>query len=279
MLVRTGNDLLLLSLLAILLIVATIGFGSDTLRIVLGLPFLLFAPGYTLVAALFTRKDSLSGLERVALSFGMSIAVVPLTGFALNYTWKIGLEPVLYSTTSFIIIASVVAWLRRRRLAKEERFIIEFPLRIPGWDGSASVWEKAISVVLAVTILGTLGTFAYAVSNPKVGERYTEFYILGADGTASGYPKELAVGEQGNVTVGVVNREHDTVTYEVEIAIASLENNRVGPVTLEQDEGWEQEVGFTPNRAGGNQTVEFLLSKVGQDDIHQTLRLWINVTE
>jgi uncharacterized membrane protein len=45
----------------------------------------LFFPGYTLISALFPRKDSLSGVERLALSFGLSIAVVPLIGLILNY--------------------------------------------------------------------------------------------------------------------------------------------------------------------------------------------------
>jgi len=37
-------------------------------------------------AALFPGKDDLDGIERIALSFGLSIAVVPLMGLALNYT-------------------------------------------------------------------------------------------------------------------------------------------------------------------------------------------------
>jgi len=43
----------------------------------------LFLPGYTLIATLFPRKDDLDGIERVALSFGLSIAITPLLGLAL----------------------------------------------------------------------------------------------------------------------------------------------------------------------------------------------------
>ena len=66
-------------------------------------------------------------LERIALSFAMSIAVVPLLGLILNYTpWGIRLEPILYSVASFILITSIIAWLRQKRLPQAERFGIEF---------------------------------------------------------------------------------------------------------------------------------------------------------
>ena len=56
------------------------------IRTILGLFLILFIPGYSLIAALFPRKGDLDGIERAALSFGLSIAVTPLIGLALNYT-------------------------------------------------------------------------------------------------------------------------------------------------------------------------------------------------
>ena len=61
--------------------------GTKSLRVVLGLPFILFFPGWVTVSALFPEKRGLDFLERVAISFGLSIAIVPLLGLALNYTW------------------------------------------------------------------------------------------------------------------------------------------------------------------------------------------------
>ena len=90
-------------------------------RVVLGLPFVLFAPGYVFIAALFPeagsgpvvdgaeggeREDAtgiregsgIDGIERVALSFGTSIVIVPLIGLVLNFTpWGIRLVPVMVS--------------------------------------------------------------------------------------------------------------------------------------------------------------------------------------
>ena len=80
----------------------------------------------------------MDGIERIGLSFGMSIAVVPLIGLILNYTpLGITLETVLYSTASFIFVMSIITWLRRRKLTAEKRFSIKFRLRMSGWRGSA----------------------------------------------------------------------------------------------------------------------------------------------
>ena len=69
MTIRVKNELIPLNLLVIVLVATIILFPSNILRIILGLPFLLFFPGYTLVAALFTGKEGMGSAERVALRF------------------------------------------------------------------------------------------------------------------------------------------------------------------------------------------------------------------
>ena len=95
------------------------------MRVLLGLLLVLFLPGYSLVAALFPRKDDLDGIERIALSFGLSIAVVPLLGLALNYT-PLGsrLVPVLLGLSLFTVLLAVVAGVRRVRMPEAERFVV-----------------------------------------------------------------------------------------------------------------------------------------------------------
>jgi len=74
------------------------------IRIILGLPLVLFLPGYSLIAALFPGKDDLDAIERIALSFGLSIAITPLLGLALNYTpFGIRLSPVLIVLSVFTV--------------------------------------------------------------------------------------------------------------------------------------------------------------------------------
>ncbi|MFH1485465.1 MAG: DUF1616 domain-containing protein, partial [Chloroflexota bacterium] len=115
-------DLLIASLISLALIPVAV-FTTGPFRIALGLLLVLFLPGYSLIAALFPRKGDLSSMERVALSFGLSIVVVPLIGFMLNYTpWGIRLFPLLFCLVFFVLAATAAAYYRRQSLPPEERF-------------------------------------------------------------------------------------------------------------------------------------------------------------
>ena len=91
---------------------------------------------------------------------------------------------------------------------------------------SGSIRNKALLAILIVAILGALGMLGCTIANPKVGG-VTEFYILGLNGKATGYPKELVVGEEARVIVGIINREQETMSYQVEIRIDGTRNNEM----------------------------------------------------
>jgi uncharacterized membrane protein len=277
--IKLGSGLIVLNILVVILILAIIFSSSNVLRIVLGIPFLLFFPGYTLIALLFTKKEGIGGIERVALSVGLSIVVVPLIVLILNYTpWGIRLESILYSLASFILITSIISCLRRRGLAEHERFAIQFKVAMPSWGEGA--WDRILSITLVVVILGGLATLSYAIATPKGGETFTEFYVLGQEGKATDYPKELKTGEEGKVIVAVVNHEGKEVSYRVEVVIGNRKITEVGPMVLVDRQKWEGDVYFVPEVAGNNQKVEFLLYK--NDEVEPCLEplfLRVNVAE
>jgi len=64
------------------------------------------------VEALYPRGDELTPLERLALSIGLSLAVVPLVGLVLNYTpWGIRLVPVTAALAAVIVpLLAYSAW-------------------------------------------------------------------------------------------------------------------------------------------------------------------------
>jgi len=97
------------------------------IRIILGLPLVPFLPGYALIAALFIRKDDLDGIERIALSFGLSIVITPLLGLALNYTpFGIRLTPILIVLSVFTVSLALGAYVRRSMILEEDRFVVAF---------------------------------------------------------------------------------------------------------------------------------------------------------
>jgi len=250
------------------------------LRVALGLLFVLLAPGYSLVAALFPGRKQLEGVERLALSLGLSIAVVPLLGLALNYTpWGIRPLPVLLSLAILILaLVAIAAW-RRRRLPSDERFHLRVGRpRLAMISGQGRL-DRALTVALAIAVLGAVGSLAYVVATPKVGERFTEFYVLGTDGKAEGYPRDVKVGDDVRVTLGVVNDEHETSTYRVAIVIDGEQVKELGPLVLADGERWEEQVSFQPRAVGSQRKVEFRLFKGEGADPYRTLHLWLNVAE
>lgn len=60
-------------------------YSSGPVRVAFAVVFLLFSPGYSLIAAFYSRKESMDAIQQLALSFGTSIAVAPPIGSALDY--------------------------------------------------------------------------------------------------------------------------------------------------------------------------------------------------
>lgn len=83
-------------------------------RYVLGSVYVLFIPGYAFMEALYPEEKGLKPLEKLALSIGLSLALVPLIGLVLNYTpWGIRLEPIIASTSSFTFTMLLVGAYRK----------------------------------------------------------------------------------------------------------------------------------------------------------------------
>ena len=281
--IKSENELLVIDTLTILLILIIAFLPSNLLHAILGLPVALFFPGYTLLAAVFPKKDDLNTIERTILSLGLSMLVVALIGLTLNYApWGLKLYPVLFSTTIFIIAASVVASFRRHRLPFEEHFdkhlgfSLSFNLR--KWTTTSRLY-KGLSIALALAILAVIWTFGHAITTTEVGERFTQFYILNADGKSENYPKELLAGEETKVIVEVVNYERETMSYRLKTVVDGIANEEIGPVALAPQEKWKREVSFGSTRVGENQKVEFLLYKQEQAEPYLRTYLWIDVRQ
>ena len=75
------------------------------------------------------------------------------------------------------------------------------------------------------------------------GDNFTEFYILGPIGTASGYPTNLTVGEDGKEIIGIVNHEYTNVTYQLEVWLSGELIGR-NSIELKHNETWESPFTF-----------------------------------
>lgn len=206
-----------------------IPFLNDSfLRIIFGVPLILFIPGYALIAALFPGSKDIDGIERVALSFGLSIAIVPLIGLALNYTpWGIRLDPIVVCLSIVTLCLCAVAQYRRFSLIKEERFAVPFNqirqnLTTEFFPKDAPRLDRILSVILLIAIIAAVVTTVYVIVVPKEGEKFTEFFILGEKHMAADYPTHLAVGGNGSLFIGIGNHEYRNITYTVETYMVNM---------------------------------------------------------
>jgi uncharacterized membrane protein len=274
---KLGNGLIILDILSAILVIIILFFPSNILRFILGIPFLLFIPGYSFLAALYTKKEAMGGIARVALSFTLSIALVALIGFALNYTpWGIRLEPVLVAVFAFVYVVSIVAWWRQRKVKEEERFSVEVYLKFPGLG--KSILDKTLNIILILVVLGAIGIVSYILVKPKPREAFTEFYILGQDGKAENYPVDLDVGVKRSVGVGIINHEGKEASYRVEVLLSGTKLTETGPVIMDDGQKWEDTFDFIPEVAGDDQKLEFLLYKDNElEPYFEPIYLWVNV--
>jgi uncharacterized membrane protein len=246
----------------------------------------LFLPGYALIAALFPAKSDLDGIERTALSFGLSIAVVPLIGLGLNYTpWGIRPFPILISLSTFILIMCGLAYMRRAKLPETETFntfrTTALSLKSEIMENSESKLDRALTAFLILSILLSVATLAFVVVSPKEGEHFTEFYLLGPQGKADNYTTEYTLGQSGTLIVGIVNHEYRTINYTMEVMLENkslpLPEN-MKHITLAHNNTWEEPVTLIPPFEGQRMKLEFLLYNETDKSIpYRDLHLWIDV--
>jgi hypothetical protein len=95
-------------------------------RSVLGILFVLFFPGYTLIKAIFPisvplemRSKMLDNIERIALSIGLSLAVAPFIGLILYFMpWGLNLALITLSLLAVTTVFSTLAVYREYHARK-----------------------------------------------------------------------------------------------------------------------------------------------------------------
>lgn len=268
-----------------------LALGGNLLAILL----VLFVPGYVLVAALFPRNSEIDWIERIALSFGLSIAIVPLLGLLLNFTpWGIRFAPIVVTIAAFTAGVGFAAYRRRLRLPVSDRLSATLVLASPEWK-EYSLLERILTLALGASIVIAAVTLAYVLVTPRPGETFTEFFILGPGGNASDYPTNLTRSEPGTVIIGIINHEARIVNYTVRIDLVgvniaynttcqcnqTVERNRTTWIwlngTLGDTQDWTYRYTFSIN-ATGTWKVQFLLYR--DDDFsvpYHQLHLYVTV--
>ncbi|MCK9150746.1 DUF1616 domain-containing protein [Methanobacterium alcaliphilum] len=279
------NDIFLVILTTLITLTTIyVPFLSATpLREIFGLLFVLFIPGYVLTAALFPKKSSVDGIERLALSFGLSLAISPLIGGILYFTKSsVEFTSLILPLTALTIILCVIVLVRRRRLDEDERYapnLSPYFHSIKASFQQESRLDKILSIVLIICLILAVASTVYIIVKPKEGEKFTEFYILGPGGKASDYPTNLTVGQNGSVILGVVNHEYANISYRYLVSLNGT-NITSEVINLKPGEKWEKSIQFAPTIAGADKKLEFILYKLPDETTaYRSLHLWVDVSE
>lgn len=297
------------------------GVYGTPVAVALGLPLLFFAPGYALVSALFpgaTPDDAaggrsidamaehgLSGLERVALGFGASVALLPVVGVALAASpWSIAPWPVLLAVGGIAIFSSVVGAIRRFRRPPDRRFSV--PIR--AWLGrgrralsGGSTVESALNVGLAVAVVLSVAAIGFAVATPGPSQSYTTVSLLTQNETgqlvAEDYPRNFQSGQSKPLVVELTNHEGEKQRYSVVVELQRVRQAEGGAAKVVQDrrlatftpaveagETWQTTHDVTPTMTGENLRLVYLVyegeppQNPTASNAYRSVHVWINVT-
>ncbi len=253
----------------------------NILRLILGIPFLLFIPGYSLLLALIPKKGTGRTIETLSLSIVLSIALVPLLGLILNYTpWGITLETVLCSISVFVLTCLLIAWYRIRRLKfsdgnLQEQVVTPNTGKITFYG--TGIKDFILTLVMIVVSVGVIFLLASFISAPKNQEVFTSFYIVEQNGNSGVDNIQLKAGEQGTVIVGIINQEGKDTTYSIGVYVDGTKDGEIGPIIVAWKQEWQGIINFTATDIQ-RQKIELKLYRN-----HETipylnpLYFWINV--
>jgi uncharacterized membrane protein len=242
----------------------------------------LFIPGYVLISAFFPKKDDLDDIERIAFSFGLSIAVVPLIGLLLNFTrFGIRLVPILIGLSIYAIILIIVGEYRRESLIEKDRIPFHkiYSDIINEIGKPRDKIDSILIILLVISVFTTIGMVIYVITIPKVGERFTEFYLLNSStGMADNYNTNLKLHVPVKYLMGVANHEYSIVNYTIDVVIGEdiiASKN----LTIDNDQEWKYNLTIYPEKSGNDMKLKFLLFKEENfTSPYRELHLWVNVS-
>lgn len=275
---------------------------------ILGIPFLIFYPGYAIVSAVFPTRPPEAGpgtasgvgapgwVARLAIALGLSGVTIAVVGVVLGWTVGIRLTTAVLSIGAVTLVVLGVAAVRRRSVSPDRRAAPLAGLGSPLGSGSTGSKLQAATFVLAVVVL--LGTIAYAGATPPPRETFSEFYLLSendaGDLVAANYTTSFVAGEDQPVHVAIENHEAQVTDYEVVVLAQSVGPNgtvageeQLDRFTVEVPAGERNVVErqLATTRVGESVRLQFLLYKgpaPSNPDVENadlTLHLWVDVVE
>lgn len=283
-------------------------------RAVVGLPLLVFLPGYALLTVLFPSRrfqtrygaldafsSGIDGVERVALSLGVSLALLPVISLAL---WTLsphgfGVRVLVGVLSAEIGLGMIYGAYRRIQLPRSQRY----RLPVDRWlsrlwsDGvTGGLFGATMNVVLALSVVAAVVALGYGVLVPHESETYTGVSILSDDDGELTFVNNSSAAD-GELTLSIENHEGRTITYTIVVVVERIGHDGQRMVVRSSEElqrlettveaGETKRVNHTvsPPTEEANLRLRYLVYKDGPpaiptaDNAYRTAYFWLTDTE
>ncbi|MCG3772260.1 MAG: hypothetical protein JW384_03467 [Nitrosomonadaceae bacterium] len=248
--------------------------ANVVLRVPLGLLAVLILPGYSMSAALFPSRSELTIMERWALAFGLSLAILVVLTLLLNYTpWGITPLSTALVLNGWTVLWSALGLWRRHKLEVSDTLLPVITREF--WENASTGSRLFLCGLLGATVVSVI-TLTLAITAPP--PPFTEFFVVGSEGIAEGYPRVVKPNELMTVQVVVTNQEYHEVSYRIAVSSQAGPLFSEGRWTLAQGETWQRSIVLSLPDEGKDQTVDFHLFRDDQETPYRKLRLWVDVT-
>jgi uncharacterized membrane protein len=256
---------------ALVVLAMLFGEAPAMVRVPLGLLAVLLVPGYALTAVLFPSDEHVDGVERLALALGVSIAMVGVQAYALDFVSD-GLSPDNIRTC----VAATTACLLVFAFVKRGQVVLP-PSPAPPPFEAPRRRPRSVRFTQAIVIAGVaVATLAYGLTLGDRAPEPTQFYVGNRDGLLAGYPREVVVGEPAPIRLGVQQSTAGSGTYRVVVRRGDDVVSTIGPISINRGETWEQSVDLVCDAVGPDQEFTFALEQGGESRPFRLLRLWVS---
>lgn len=136
--------------------------------------------------------------------------------------------------------------------------------------------DRTLSILIIIFLIIGLFGVLYIVFTPNEAEKYTEFYLLGQNGKAGSYPTNMTTGEEGNLTIGIINHEYSTTSYQLKIKMNN-ETLKETDIILKNNEKQEMPFEFTAGPPGQYKLEIDLYKLPDTANVYRSTFLLINV--
>lgn len=174
---------------------------NNILLIIIGTPLVFLLSFFAFIPILYSQKNSLNLIERLALSLVLFVAVVPHLMVLMNFTqYGIYLIPVLITITIYSFFMRRFAWFRQWWLHDQEGSVTENPK--PSFSKHLTS-KKVISIIISRVVLGIIARAVYSLTRPEFQDKCSKFYFWGIVDKVEKYTTDIRLGASAMVNSNI----------------------------------------------------------------------------